>query len=67
MRKKIRIYTSTWSTPGEIVAVEDRQVAWAGSVSRLGEAGDFDALFCNDRDEAQVRHILREAGIESPQ
>jgi hypothetical protein len=47
----IRIIASRHGTPGEIVAVEDGLVVWAGPVEEIAEAWPFDALFCHDDDE----------------
>ena len=55
---RISISTSPYGTPGEVVAVEDGQIAWVGPIEALHEAGPFDALFCHDDDEERLRHIV---------
>ncbi len=54
-----RITASPYGTPGEVVAVEEGQVVWAGPLNAIEEAGGFDALFCHDDDEAELVAFLR--------
>jgi hypothetical protein len=53
----IQINTSCHGTPGEVVAVEDGEVVWAGPIDALDEAGSFDALFCHDDDENRLLRL----------
>lgn len=59
------IYSSAWGTPSYAVTVEDGQIAWAGLIAHLNEAGAFDAVFCHTDDEARLRQILRTRGIRN--
>lgn len=51
---RVRINASRYGTPGEVVAVEDGLVVWAGPIEAIAEAGSFDALFCHDEDEERL-------------
>lgn len=61
---RIRITASRHGTPGEVVAVEDGLVVWAGPIEDLGEAGNFDELFCHDDDEPSLIILSREGGFD---
>lgn len=56
---RIRIIASPHGTPGEVVAMEDGQVVWAGPLLAIEEAGSFDALFCHEDDEEELIALLR--------
>ncbi|PPQ34970.1 hypothetical protein [Rhodoblastus acidophilus] len=56
---RIQINPSRHGTPGEVVAVEDGLIVWAGPISALREAGSFDALFCHDDDEERLSRLMR--------
>jgi hypothetical protein len=56
---RIRINASRHGTPGEVVAVEDGQVVWAGPIEELAAAGNFDELFCHDDDEERLASLAR--------
>ena len=57
--QKVHINASRHGTPGEVVAVEDGQVVWAGPINALDEAGTFDALFCHDDDEERLMRLTQ--------
>lgn len=61
---RIRINASRHGTPGEVIAVEDGQVAWAGPIEDLAEAGNFDELFCHDDDEERVAKLARAKNLD---
>jgi hypothetical protein len=63
MRHNIRINSSDWGTPGEIVVTEHGEVAWAGPIDEIADAGDFDALFCHTDDEDSLRTLLARARV----
>ena len=54
-----KITASTHGTPGEVVTIEDGQIAWIGPIEALDEAGSFDALFCHVDDEETLTGYLR--------
>jgi hypothetical protein len=56
-----RINASPHGTRGEVVAVEDGQVVWAGPLHDIEEARTFDALFCHEEDEEELIAVLRSA------
>jgi hypothetical protein len=62
MMPRIQINASRYGTHGEVVAVEDGMVVWAGPIEAIHEAGSFDALFCHDDDEARVIGRLSDGG-----
>ncbi len=51
---RIQIKASSYGMPGRVVAVESGQVVWAGSIKDLGEAVNFDTLFCHEDDEQRL-------------
>lgn len=60
---RIRITASPHGAPGEVNAVEDGLVVWAGPIEDLHEAGSFDALFCHDDDEEWlIGHLSSDGG-----
>lgn len=63
---RIRINPSPHGTPGEVVAVEDRQVVWVGPISELRDAGSFDALYCHDVDEERLSKLVRGTAGRAP-
>jgi hypothetical protein len=63
----IRISASHHGTSGEVVAVEDGLVVWAGPLEEIAEAWPFDALFCHDDDEEWLFDQLSGSGATSPQ
>ncbi len=65
MRPRIQINASRYGTPGEVVAVEDGMVVWAGPIKYLDEAGEFDALFCHEDDQERLVHLVRAAKFKT--
>jgi hypothetical protein len=63
MRHNIRINSSDWGTPGEIVVTERNEIAWAGPIAEIADAGDFDALFCHTDDEDRLRALFTQARV----
>jgi hypothetical protein len=63
---RIRIIASRYGTPGEVVAVEDGLVVWAGPVEEFCAAGSFDALFCHDNDEEWLIDQMSRGGATLP-
>jgi hypothetical protein len=57
--RRTRINASRHGTLGEVVAVEEGQVVWAGPLHAIEEAGSFDALYCHEDDEEELIAILR--------
>ena len=57
----VQIIPSIHGTPGEVVAVEECQIVWAGPISALKEAGTFDALYCHNDDEERLADVMRAA------
>lgn len=57
----VQIIASIHGTLGEVVAVEERQIVWAGPISALKEAGTFDALYCHEDDEEQLIGLIHAA------
>jgi hypothetical protein len=55
---RAQITASAHGTPGEVVTIEEGQIAWIGPIGDLEEAGSFDALFCHDDDEERLRRIV---------
>ena len=55
--RRVQVNASSYGTPGEVVAVEDGMVVWAGPIDALDEAGSFDPLFCHVDDEGRVHHV----------
>ncbi|MBB4200400.1 hypothetical protein GGD83_004229 [Rhodoblastus sphagnicola] len=49
-----KITASTHGTPGEVVTIEEGQIAWIGPIEALEEAGNFDAVFCHEDDEERL-------------
>jgi hypothetical protein len=62
----IQITPLNYGTRGEVVAVEDGMIVWTGPIDAVAEAGSFDALFCHDDDEEQLKRLAREAGFDVP-
>ncbi len=60
----IYINASRHGTPGEVVAVREGRIVWAGPISDFGEAGDFDALFCHDDDGARLISLAHAKNID---
>jgi hypothetical protein len=60
----IRINASRHGTPGEVVAVEDGLVVWAGPIEDIAEAGDFDELFCHVDDEPRLIILSRDGAFD---
>jgi hypothetical protein len=56
---RAQITASTHGTPGEVVTVEEGQIAWIGPIDALEEAGSFDALFCHEDDEERLIGYMR--------
>jgi len=54
-----RINPSRHATRGEVVAVKNGQIAWTGPMAEIGDAGEFDALFCHEEDEEELVQLLR--------
>ena len=54
-----KITASTHGTPGEVVTIEEGQIAWIGPIEALDEAGRYDALFCHEDDEERLIGYLR--------
>jgi hypothetical protein len=63
MMRRVQITSSTYGTPGEVVAVEDGLVVWTGPIQHLAEAGGFDALFCHDDDEVRLERLMRAGNL----
>jgi hypothetical protein len=57
----VQIIPSVHGTPDEVVAVEERQIVWAGPISALKEAGTFDALYCHEDDEEKLIGLMHGA------
>ena len=64
---RAQITASTHGTPGEVVTIEEGQIAWIGPIEALEEAGSFDALFCHEDDEETLTGYLRTGRISMRQ
>lgn len=64
---QVKITASTHGTPGEVVTIEEGQIAWIGPIEALEEAGSFDALFCHEDDEETLTGYLRTGRISMRQ
>ena len=62
-----KITASTHGTPGEVVTIEEGQIAWIGPIEALEEAGSFDALFCHEDDEEWLIGYLRKGPVDTRQ
>lgn len=58
-----KITASPHGTPGEVVTIEEGQIAWIGPIEALDEAGSFDGLFCHEDDEERLIGYLRTGRI----
>jgi hypothetical protein len=61
---RIRINASCYGTLGEVVAVEEGLVVWAGPVEEFAEAWPFDALFCHEDDEQRLTRFVNTGQLE---
>jgi hypothetical protein len=61
---RIQICASSYGTPGEVVAVEDAMIVWAGPIEAIAEAESFDALFCHDDDVNRLKGLAHAAGFD---
>jgi hypothetical protein len=64
---RTQITASAHGTPGEVVTMEERQIAWIGPIEDIDEAGSFDALFCHEDDEETLTGDLRTGRISMRQ
>jgi hypothetical protein len=60
----IRITASRYGTPGEVVAIEDGLVVWAGPLDEIAEGWPFDALFCHEDDEQRLTRFVNTGQLE---
>ncbi len=63
MVRQIRIKASNYGMHGRVVAVENGQVVWAGTIKNFGEAGNFDTLFCHEDDEQRLIDLVRAGNL----
>lgn len=56
--RQIQIKASNYGMRGRVVVVENGQVIWAGPIKDVGEASNFDTLFCHEDDEQRLIDLV---------
>ena len=57
--EQIQIQASSYGKPGQVVAVKDGHIVWAGDIEAIPDAGAFDSLFCHVDDEGTLLALAR--------